>query len=104
MYFTFEYAPATLFGVLRANNLTEPYVQFIGYQIIRGLNYLHSRGIVHRDLKPENIVMYKDLTIRLIDFGLARNMHPEDLRHTMTVATFAYRAPEICCGIDYGAK
>ena len=81
-------------------------MQRIGYQIIRGLHYLHSFGIVHRDLKPENIVMYYDdsLTIRLIDFGLARNMHPEDLRHTMTVATFAYRAPEICCGIDYGPK
>ena len=38
-------------------------------QIIAGVEYISKLNIVHRDLKPENIMMYKKLSIKLIDFG-----------------------------------
>jgi protein-serine/threonine kinase len=38
-------------------------------QLIRGVDYLHSRGISHRDLKSENLLLSKDGCLKIADFG-----------------------------------
>ncbi|KAA6397823.1 MAG: putative Serine/threonine-protein kinase Nek6, partial [Streblomastix strix] len=43
-------------------------------QIILALEFIHSKGVIHRDIKPENIFIMEDETIRLGDFGLAREL------------------------------
>jgi serine/threonine protein kinase len=42
--------------------------------IAQGLSVLHERGVVHRDLKPENVMLGNGLRIKLLDFGLAREL------------------------------
>jgi serine/threonine protein kinase len=42
-------------------------------QLLSAVKLLHERGVIHRDIKPENIIRVSssDLTVKLIDFGLA---------------------------------
>jgi hypothetical protein len=61
----------------------------------------HARGIVHRDLKPENILRRSDGQLKILDFGLARDLHASagapntrPTVHGQAPGTPAYMAPE----------
>jgi len=83
---------ADLNNIIKTQKLSDDHVQFLIYQIIRGMKYVHSAGIIHRDLKPSNIAVNEDCELKILDFGLAR---PTENEMTGYVATRWYRAPEI---------
>lgn len=83
---------ADLNNIIKTQKLSDDHVQFLVYQIIRGMKYVHSAGIIHRDLKPSNIAVNEDCELKILDFGLAR---PTETEMTGYVATRWYRAPEI---------
>lgn len=58
--------------------LSDEYIQFFIYQIIRGVLYMHSANVVHRDLKPSNILSNADCHVKICDLGLGRGGMPED--------------------------
>jgi serine/threonine-protein kinase len=74
------------------------------------LSAAHTAGVVHRDLKPENIMVIPDngwMSVKLLDFGIAKLLEPEDSRAGLTSAgvclgTTHYMAPEqiLCDDID----
>lgn len=102
IYLIFEYMETDLHTVIRANILEGIHKQYIIYQILKALKYIHSAGIIHRDLKPSNILINSDVNIKLCDFGLARSVFSgkEGAMPVLTdyVATRWYRAPEILLG------
>ncbi len=59
--------------IIKKQILTESFINFITYQILNGLNYLHSCRIAHMDLKPQHLVLNEDLEVKIIDFSFAIN-------------------------------
>jgi serine/threonine protein kinase len=50
--------------------LTHAHIQFIQYQILSGLRYLHANDVIHRDLNPRNIFVNHNGAVQIGDFGL----------------------------------
>lgn len=101
IYLIFEYMETDLHTVIRANILESVHKQFIMYQALKALKFIHSAGIIHRDLKPSNILINSEAYIKICDFGLARcttSTSNKDVTMTDYVATRWYRAPEILLG------
>lgn len=67
-------------------------------QLVTGVAYLHRHGVAHRDLKLENVTTDATGRVRIIDFGLALKLKPDEVgrrcvRHK--VGSTAYAAPEV---------
>lgn len=65
-------------------------------QLSEVLDYLHTRepAVIYRDMKPANIMLKPDGTIRLIDFGIAREYKEGSTGDTESIGTRGYAAPE----------
>lgn len=72
------------------------------YQLLKGVDFLHSNRIVHRDLKPQNILVGALGEVKLADFGLAR-IYEQTQTLTTVVVTLWYRAPEVLLQSSYAS-
>ena len=85
-----------------SKKLPEKAIKQIIYQILCGVNYLHSLKYLHRDIKPDNILISSEGKIILTDFDLCRQESKgKDDQMTRTAVTLYYRAPEIFFGDSY---
>ena len=85
-----------------SKKLPEKVIKQIIYQILCGVNYLHSLKYLHRDIKPDNILLSSEGKIILTDFDLCRQESKgKDDPMTRTAVTLYYRAPEIFFGDSY---
>jgi eukaryotic-like serine/threonine-protein kinase len=83
----------------RRGRLTWEEVVEIGRQVCAALQHAHDQGIVHRDLKPSNLMITSDGTVKLTDFGIAKDLDVTQLTAAhCTVGTAAYMSPEQCRG------
>ena len=76
----------------------------IAIDILSALEEAHKFEFIHRDLKPSNIFLTDSKEIKLMDFGLAKQLRGnEDITDSgVTVGTYMYMAPEQILGKDIG--
>ncbi|GMH41296.1 hypothetical protein BSKO_09206 [Bryopsis sp. KO-2023] len=72
------------------------------YQLLKALDFCHSRGVMHRDVKPHNIVIdHEKRQLRLIDWGLAEFYFPGK-EYNVRVASRHFKGPELLVDLtDY---
>jgi tetratricopeptide (TPR) repeat protein/predicted Ser/Thr protein kinase len=107
----------TLSDLIRQESLTLPRIITIIRQVAEALGEAHRQGIIHRDIKPSNVATNKRGDVKVLDFGLAKQLdlsHISDpegqtLLHTQTregviVGTPMYLSPEQALGVDIDAR
>ncbi len=85
-------------GLQRDLAVTQSYVTDcarIAAEIASALAAAHQHGIAHRDIKPRNVMVDDRHKVRLLDFGLAKNIEDESLTGSLDVTgTVHYMSPE----------
>ena len=89
----------------------------VGLQLADALDEAHGRGIIHRDIKSANVMLDKRGQAKVLDFGLAKFLHPKqegDPSATVTqemrtvagtvLGTFSYMSPEQALGKPLDAR
>jgi serine/threonine-protein kinase len=76
-------------------------------RVCEAVQFAHSHAIIHRDLKPSNILVSETGDVKLLDFGIAKQLNSEESEqhHTVTglrMMTLAYAAPEQLSGDAVG--
>jgi serine/threonine-protein kinase len=100
-YYAMEYVEGqTLLDVLQQRGrLPWEEVVRLGKQLCAALQHAHEKGIIHRDLKPSNLMVLPDGTLKLTDFGIAKDLDVTQLTSAnCTVGTASYMSPEQCKG------
>ena len=84
----------TLQALLSSGAIPPDEIVAILVQICAALEAAHAQGVVHRDLKPGNVMLDAQGTVKVLDFGLARDLHAERSTFGRPVGTPAYWSPE----------
>jgi len=81
----------------REYKLSEEKCKVFTRSLIKALDYIHTNNVVHLDLKPANIMFHArgSEVLKIIDFGLARQLPSYGRVATMNVGTVGFMAPEV---------
>ncbi|CAN6613982.1 serine/threonine-protein kinase Prr1p [Trichomonascus vanleenenianus] len=99
--------------------LTPHMVRRIFSELAKAVAFLHARNVVHRDLKLENVLLNKNVVelarmaspeefpgalVRVTDFGLSKQIDPENPMLTTRCGSEDYVSPELLMGQPYDGR
>ena len=94
-YFVMEYIEGKpIDEYADARRLTVPERLHLFLQVCGAVAYAHTRLIIHRDIKPLNILVTAEGVPKLLDFGIAKVLHPGTDESTASVTGFRLLTPE----------
>ena len=109
-YISMEYVRGQPLSVaVPPSGLAPELVARYGTQLASALDHAHRHGVIHRDIKTANIMLTPDQLVKVLDFGLAQQLEPEELTKAAAsrtslkelgsfAGTLPYLAPEVLRG------
>jgi serine/threonine protein kinase len=96
----FEYMPnGDLLKLIMRRKLPVEVVSYVFHEIVKAVEYIHSRGVAHHDLKLANILIGKEFNVQLLDFEHAEQFMTQESNSVspakLVKGTAGYMAPEI---------
>jgi len=109
LYLVTEFLPGgDLFSLIEIYGiLPENAVRFYLAELVLAVEFLHKYNIIHRDIKPENMLIDDRGHLRLVDFGLCKQVEMKNEMTKTWCSTSEYMAPEMLdgkgynCGVDW---
>lgn len=97
LWIVLEYCYASLSDVMKVLNapFNEEELSCICRIVLQSLVYLHSHNIIHRDIKASNILITKRGKIKMVDFGISRELSQSQSRANSFVGSPFWMSPEI---------
>jgi hypothetical protein len=100
-YFSMEYVAGESLSRIIRRRLPSPQqaAQYVA-EVAHAVQFAHDHGVLHRDIKPSNVLIDESGRVRVMDFGLAKQIDADD-KLTVTgqlVGTPSYMAPEQISG------
>jgi uncharacterized protein (TIGR02145 family) len=94
--FVMEYVPGpTISQAIKNGRLTDESIAQFMSQLLHVCLYIHSKGIIHRDIKPSNVIIGPHGQLKLVDFGIAKDIANSDGTRTVHImGTPSYMSPE----------
>ncbi|CAG8948774.1 hypothetical protein HYFRA_00001896 [Hymenoscyphus fraxineus] len=94
--------PSLIFEYVNNTDFRSLYPKFVDYdvryyiyELLKALDFCHSKGIMHRDVKPHNVMIdHENRKLRLIDWGLAEFYHL-GTEYNVRVASRYFKGPEL---------
>ena len=78
----------------QGGRLDTDHILHICLSVLDALAVVHKAGMIHRDISPENIFICEDLTVKLIDFGAAKQVYLDGEQTMSVVLKPGYAPPE----------
>ncbi len=92
------YEGQSLAQKIRSGPLSPSETADIAIQVLKALDFAHTKGIEHRDVKPSNIMLTQQNMVKLVDFGLAHVSQQTASKTHGISGTIAYMSPEQTLG------
>lgn len=81
--------------IKRRKKLHEVEARYYIYQLVKAIEYVHSKKVIHRDLKLGNLFLTDQMSLKVGDFGLAAQVFYQGERKRTVCGTPNYLAPEV---------
>ena len=105
-FIVMEYVPGQDLSAWLAGGPSLERITRVYAELAAALDAVHAEGLIHRDLKPENVRVTPSGSVKLMDFGLAKDVGGSvDLTQAgAVVGTVLYMSPEQCRGQEIDAR
>merc|ERR1712087_662164 len=103
LYFVLDYyrGGELFFHLKKKRRFTEYQAMIFVAEVAMALGHLHSLDVIYRDLKPENILLDHTGHVCLTDFGLSKDLGPDNEDAHTFCGTPEYLAPEIVMNLGH---